>query len=203
MPWLKGSVSHELVEVQIESKTAQNKDQYDTSRGHLGALASAAFSEAKGGDLVAMESQCDAEPFWIVRVVKKHDALSQRREFSDFGSEWTCEARSPAVEVTKAFLTSTQATRTYRDDDRARKFFVPKALLRLRLAPDADYGLKSTRRSNRSRSAVQGAGGAGAGAGIQQPGRWGYLLLHPHHQRLEAWHSSITALTCHTTSLPY
>ena len=68
-------------------------------------------------------------------------------------------------------MTSTQATRTYRDDDRARKFFVPKALLRLRLAPDADYGLKSTRRSNRSRSAVQGAGGAGAGAGIQQPPR--------------------------------
>ena len=91
-------------------------------------------------------------------VVKKHDALSQRREFSDFGSEWICEARSPAVEVTKAFLTSTQATRTYRDDDRARKFFVPKALLRLRLVPDVDYGLKSTRRSNRSRSAVQGAG---------------------------------------------
>ena len=158
--WLEGMCSHELKEVVIEAKSAQ-VEQY-TSRSCYTQLAGPVYVAAEPGDILAMESQADAEPFWLVCVVQKFDELEEPKSFEGFGGEFRVAAGSKAVEVMKIGLSSSQTTRVFSVDEHKRKFCVPAELLRLRLIEGTHYKEREVRRSHRGRAAAQGAEGGAA-----------------------------------------
>ena len=160
VPWLGGMCSHQLREVAIEPKSAQ-QDQYCTRSG-FAQLAGPVFAAAKSGDILALESQADAEPFWLVCVVQKHDELAEPKSFEGFGGNFHLAAGEKAVEVMKIGLSSSQTTRAFTVDEHERKFCVPAELLRLRLIKGIDYKQREVRRSSRSRAPAQGAAGGTA-----------------------------------------
>ena len=87
VPWLKGRCSHELQEVVVEARTVE-KDQY--SHAGLVELGNSVFDAAAEGEILALESQSDDQPFWLVRLVKKHPVLvaSRRPGVGGVGSEY-------------------------------------------------------------------------------------------------------------------
>jgi len=153
--------SHQLREVAIEAKSTQ-QDQYSNLRSGFAQLAAPVFAAAEPGDILAMESQADAEPFWLVCVVQKFDELEEPKSFEGFGGEFHVAAGSKAVEVMKIGLSSSQTTRVFSVDERKRKFCVPAELLRLRLVEGTHYKEREVRRSHRGRAAAQGAEGGAA-----------------------------------------
>ena len=80
--FLDGQCSHELKEIIIESKSAQD-NQY--TRLGISDIASRVFNEAEKGHILAMETQSDTEPFWLVRVVERHEQLDRESTFEDWG----------------------------------------------------------------------------------------------------------------------
>jgi hypothetical protein len=161
VPWLDGMCSHQLREVAIEAKSTQ-QDQYSNLRSGFAQLAAPVFAAAEPGDILAMESQADAEPFWLVCVVQKHQQLAEQQSFEGFGGEFNLEKGEQAVEVMKIGLSSSQTTRGFTTDEHERRFCVPAKLLRLRLTKGTDYKEREVRRSNRSRAPAQGAAGGTA-----------------------------------------
>jgi hypothetical protein len=150
--WLQGRCSHELKEVVVQPRTTQ-KDQY--SHTALQDLGNSVFNDAAVGDVLAMESQTDSEPFWLVRVLDKHNVLEGEQVWGEWGANILCKRGAKAVEVTKLMVTSSQATNTFRDDTERRPFFVPAGLLRMEVPIQTDYLVeKAARTSARSRAAV-------------------------------------------------
>ena len=56
----------------VEARTVE-KDQY--SHTALLALGNSVFDAAAEGEVLALESQSDDQPFWLVWVMEKHRAL--------------------------------------------------------------------------------------------------------------------------------
>jgi hypothetical protein len=147
-----GRSSHELRKVLVEPRKIE-KDQYSHVRlleeGQL------VFGDSSVGDILAMESQSDSEPLWLVRVVAKHDCLGTHTQFEEWGASIKCAKGGEAVEVTKLMPSSAAAANTFCEDKTGRRFFVPASLAcrvgHLQLAKRA-----ATRRSTRSRAAVRG-----------------------------------------------
>ena len=164
-----GRSSHELREVVVEPRKIE-KDQYSHVRlleeGQL------VFGDSSAGDILAMESQSDSEPFWLVRVVAKHDRLGTHTQFEEWGASIKCAKGGKAVEVTKLMPSSAAAANTFCEDETGRRFFVPASLLRvggLQLVKKA-----ATRRSTRSRAAVQlcAVRAPGTKSSVVRAGRW-------------------------------
>ena len=119
------------------------------------------YAGADVGHVLAMESQSEVSPMWLVRVVKKHSSLVEERTFDDWGVTYCCAAGEGALEVTRLFISSSKATNTFCDDVQRRKFFVPSLLLRhsdLTGSMDRRETTVQTDGSNRCRSAVEVAG---------------------------------------------
>lgn len=157
--WLDGCCSHQLREVQVEAKRAstdQHTRSYYTDQGDR------VFSSCAGGDIIAIETMSNDEPFWLVRVVTKHENIRTERTNSapQTRDKFRCPKDSNCVEVTKIFLSSLSASNTFCDDNDSRRFSVPSSLLRLKLELNGDYKAKETVPSTRSRSAVRGSGGS-------------------------------------------
>jgi hypothetical protein len=145
----RGRSSHELREVIVEPRTIE-KDQYSHVRlleeGQL------VFKDSSVGDVLAMESQSDSEPFWLVRVIAKHDRLDTQKQFEEWGASIKCAKGGKAVEVTKLMPSSAAAANTFCEDETGKRFFVPASLLRVGQLQLAKKIAK--RRSTRSRAAV-------------------------------------------------
>ena len=101
---------------------------------------------------MAMESQSDSEPFWLVRVIAKHDRLDTQKQFEEWGASIKCAKGGEAVEVTKLMPSSAAAANTFCEDETGKRFFVPASLLRVGQLQLAKKIAK--RRSTRSRAAV-------------------------------------------------
>ena len=171
LPYQKGQCSHELVEVQVHAKT-EVKDAY--TRGKLVENAAAIFDSAQHGDILAVETQSNSEPFWLVRVAKKHKRLKDVKTIDAAGVKLRCERGSDAVEVTKMMISSPLATNTFCDDLQVQRLFIPKDLIRVgnlekvmtRKAASADTTKKRKRTSrqparkqkSRTRAAVHADG---------------------------------------------
>ena len=128
MSFLAGQCSHELKEIIIESKSAQH-NQY--TRLGISDAALRVFNEAKPGHILAMETQSDTEPFWLVRVVQRHEQLDRDWVFKDWGVELNCKQGERALIVTKLFVSSPMSTNTFCDHVNARYLQVPETLLRV------------------------------------------------------------------------
>ena len=48
-----------------------------------------------------MESQSDDQPFWLVRLVKKHPVLVGDQVWEEWGANIVCKSGAKAVEVTE------------------------------------------------------------------------------------------------------
>ena len=156
--WLEGQCSHELVAVAIASKTEQ-ECQYTSSP--VKELADEVYSSAQEGHVLAIESQSEVEPMWLVRVLQKHPELAEDKTLDDWGVTYLCNGGEGALEVTRLFISSTKATNTFCDDVQKESFFVPTMLLR---SFDLSSEMKQkentiqTDGNNRSRAAVEVVG---------------------------------------------
>ena len=128
LPYQKGQCSHELVEVQVRAKT-EVKDAY--TRGRLKENAKNIFDSASEGDILAVETQSDVEPFWLVRVAEKHEKLQEAQALDMGGVKLQCAEGSAAVEVTKMMISSPYATNTFCDDTQLQPLFIPRDLIRV------------------------------------------------------------------------
>ena len=152
--------------VVIEAKSGQ-ECQLTSSPAYE--IANAVYANAEVGHILAIESQSEVDPMWLVRVVKKHESLEKERKFDAWGVEYCCEVGEGTLEVTRMFISSSKATNTFCDDVQKRSFFVPTLLLR-----HSDLGgvMKKkentiqTDGSNRAWAAVEVAG---TGAEEEQP----------------------------------
>jgi hypothetical protein len=155
--WLLGRCSHELKEVIVQPRSVDN-EQY--SYGCLLQRGNSVFDGAEAEDILALESQTDSEPFWLVRVVEKHSVLGREEVWGEWGANIVCKRGAKAIKVTKLMVTSSQATNTFREDTERRQFFVPAGLLRMVVPIQKDYlVVKEGRTSSRCRAAVRAVAG--------------------------------------------
>jgi hypothetical protein len=152
--FLDGQCSHELKEIIIESKSAQD-NQY--TRLGISDIASRVFNEAEKGHILAMETQSDTEPFWLVRVVERHEQLACDSTFEDWGVEFNCKQGERALTVTKLFVSSPTSTNAFCDHVNARYLQVPAALLRVSDLVNSGKMLQTevAVRSSRSRASAR------------------------------------------------
>ena len=142
----------------IESKSEQ---QCQLTSSPAVEIAAAVYDGAEKGHVLAVESQSELVPMWLVRVVEKHDSLEEEESFDDWGVTYSCEAGERALEVTRLFISSSKATNTFCDDVQERRFFVPALLLRhsdLSGSMERKENTTQTDGNNRSRAAVEVTG---------------------------------------------
>ena len=158
-PWLGGETPRELKAVVIEAKSDQ-VCQYTSSPAID--VAKAVFESCEPDHILAIESQAEVEPMWLVRVIRKRGCVGPAKKFADWGVEYCIEKGERAVEVTRLFPSSSRSTNTYCDDVQKRRFFVPTILLRHNdLTPHMEAKQNSSGGGNRSRSAVESNGPGG------------------------------------------
>ena len=155
-PWLEGETSRELKAVVIEAKSEQ-VCQYTSSPAID--VANDVFESCEPDHIIAIESQAEVEPMWLVRVIRKRGCVGPAKKFADWGVEYCIEKGERAVEVTRLFPSSSRSTNTYCDDVQKRRFFVPTILLRhADLTPNMEAKQNSSGSGNRSRAACESNG---------------------------------------------
>lgn len=110
------------------------------------------------GHILAMETQPNTDPFWLVRVVAKEYQLSSDHEFDDWGVTLECKRGERAVVVTKLMPSSPRSTTTFCDHVKKQHIHVPAVLLRvsdLTLSMPATPIDHQEARITRSRAAVE------------------------------------------------
>jgi hypothetical protein len=149
----RGRSSHELRGVIVEPRTIEKDQQYSHVR--LLGEGQLLFRGSSVGDVLAMESQSGSGPFWLVRVIAKHDCLDTQKQFEEWGASIRCAKGGEALEVTKLMPSSAAAANTFCEDETGRRllcacFIASCAVGQLQLAKKI-----AKRRSTRSRAAVR------------------------------------------------
>ena len=149
----------------IEAK-AEQECQYTSSPAKD--VAGEDFESSKRDHILAIEPQSEAEPMWLVRVVRKRGCVGPAARFEQWGVDYCVGKAERALEVIRLFPSSSRSTNTYCDDVQKRRFFVPTMLLRHPdLAPWMEEKQNNSGGRNRSRAAVEPVNTAGAGEGEQ------------------------------------
>ena len=120
------------------------------------------FKNAEKDHILAIESQSEAEPTWLVRVVRKRGCVGPAAQFEDWGVKYLVDKSERALEVIRLFPSSSRSTNTYCDDTQKRRFLVPTMLLRhADLTPWMEEKENNSGGRNRSRAAVEAVDSAG------------------------------------------
>ena len=106
---LDGQTSRELKAVVVEAKSEQPY-QYTSSPAIN--VAEEVFAGAETGHVIAIESQAELGPMWLVRVVRKHDSVRRDQHFEDWGVQYCVEKGTGALEVTRMFVSSSHLRTT-------------------------------------------------------------------------------------------
>ena len=106
-----------------------------------------------------------SEPFWLARVVQKHDQLKVGKSFDDWGVKLECKKGESAVVVVKLMPSRPESTNKFCEHNAQRHVHVPLKLLRV---PDLVGSGRMTRvqrqvRNTRSRSTARPAAGDTSG----------------------------------------
>jgi hypothetical protein len=126
-------------------------------------VAKAVFESCEPDHILAIESQAEVEPMWLVRVIRKRGCVGPAKKFADWGVEYCIEKGERTVEVTRLFPSSSRSNNTYCDDVQKRRFSVPTILLRHNdLTPHMEAKQNSGGGGNRSRAAVEPSEGGTA-----------------------------------------
>ena len=158
-PWLDGGTSREFKVVVIEAK-AEQECQYTSSPAKD--VTDEVFKNAEKDHILAIESQSEAEPMWLVRVVRKRGCVGPAAQFEDWGVKYLVGKSERALEVIRLFPSSSRSTNTYCDDTQKRRFLVPTMLLRhADLTPWMEEKQNNSGGRNRSRAAVEAVNSAG------------------------------------------
>jgi hypothetical protein len=119
-------------------------------------VAKAVFESHEPDYTLAIESQAEIEPMWLVRVIRKRGCVGPAKKFADWGVEHCIEKGERAVEVTRLFPSSSLSTNACCDDVQKRRFFVlTKSLRHNDLTPHMEAKQNPSGGGNRSRAAAE------------------------------------------------
>jgi hypothetical protein len=167
-PWLDGETSRELIAAVIEAKSEQ-VCQHSTTGPTIG-VADKVFESFKKDRALAIESQSEVEPTWLVRVVRKRGCMGPAARFEQWGVGHCLGKAERALEVIRLFPSSSRSTNAHCEDAQKVHFFSQPCCCATRIWR-LGWVIEKRNNSgggNRSRAAVGAIiGSAGAGEGEQ------------------------------------